>query len=222
MGIAEGVFQRPFKFANFQNGDAPFGGSKPIAEELGIGPKRLCQAFVDLVERFVDWWDQARAHPIAAVGVVMDLQGITPFGHMGLAHAPGGAGIVAIGDGTLGWVVEADLQPALLPEPHHLLGGEEIPEEFIGDADLHGPGPIERRRGTAGAGSANALGIGMASHHQNFGVWLHRPHADPVLAVAGPGAGEGVAAGGPGLGPGAGCRSQSNDGQSRNRDLNDC
>ena len=139
----------------------------------------------------------------------MDLQGIAPLVHMGLAHAPGGAGIVAIGDGTLGWVVEADLQAALLPEPHHLLGGEQIPEEFIGDADLHGPGAIQRRRGAARAGSANALGIGMASHHQDFGGWLHRPRADPVLAVTGPGAGEGVAAGGPGLGPGARCRSQT-------------
>ena len=223
MGIAQGVFQRPFKFANFQNGDAPFGGPKPIAEELGIGPKGLRQAFVDLVERFVDRWDQAGAHPIAAVGVVMDLQGIAPLGHMGLAHTPGGAGIVATGDGTLGWVVEADLQAALLPEPHHLLGGEEIPEEFIGDADLHGSGAIKRRRGTARAGSAQALGIGMAGHHQDFGGWLHRARADPVLAVAGPGAGEGVAAGGPGLGPGASCRSQSQsrDGQSRHRDWSD-
>ena len=82
---------------------------------------------------------------------------------MGFAHAPVGAGIVAVSNAAQRWVIEADGQTPLLAKGHHRLGGEQVPIELVARARLHRRGSAEIDGRSPRAGPANPLGIGMTS-----------------------------------------------------------
>ena len=62
------------------------------------------------------------------------------------------------------------------------MGHHQVPVVLVADAGVHRRVAVEGHRFAAGAGTGNALGVGMAGHHQDGRVAAHRPHADPVLA----------------------------------------
>jgi len=82
-------------------------------------------------------------------------------------HAPVGAWIIGIANGAHAGVVEAHLQPLPLALGHNRFGGEQVPEQLIGDAGLHGPGTAHANGASRGARAGHPLGIGMACQHQD-------------------------------------------------------
>ena len=120
----------------------------------------------------------------------MDLQGVAAGGGEGLAHAPVGAGIVAIGDIPHRRHIELDVEAAAAAQGHHGGCGAQIPVELVLDIGLHGRGAPQGHGGAGGASARNPLGIGMAGEHQDGGLRCQGLSADPVLGQGGPGAGE--------------------------------
>ena len=136
--------------------------------------------------------DQTRTHPIGSVGVEVDLQGITPGGGELATVTPIGGGIVAVDDGAHRRFVELDPQAPLLAQGGDGVGHHQVPVVLVGDAGVHRRLAVESHRFAAGAGTGNALGVGMAGQYQDGGVATDRPQADPVLALGAAHTGERV------------------------------
>ena len=115
----------------------------------------------------------------------MDFNGVTALGDVLAPHAPIGARIVGIANGAHARVVEAHLQTLPLALGHHGLGGEQVPEQLIGDAWLHRPGSAHANGAPRGARARHPLGIGMAGQHQDRQIGLGNFSANPVFAFAG-------------------------------------
>ena len=114
------------------------------------------------------------------MGVVMDFERIAASRHMGFANAPGGAWIVAIGQPAGAGVIGLDPEALKLPQPNHRLNGGQIPVQLIAHGGIHGPLSHHRNGGPAGP-AAEALGIGMARHHQDWRVGGHGSQTLPIL-----------------------------------------
>jgi len=115
----------------------------------------------------------------------VDFNGVTTLGDVLAAHAPVGAGIIGIPNGAHTRVVEAHLQTLPLALGHHGLGGEQVPEQLIGDAWLHRPCSAHANGAPRGARARHPLRIGMAGQHQDRQIWLGDFRADPVFAFTG-------------------------------------
>ena len=97
----------------------------------------------------------------------MDLQGVAAGGGEGLADAPVGAGIVAIGDIPHRRHIQLDGQAPAAAQGHHRSGCAQVPVELVLDVGLHRRGAPQGHGGAGGASAGNALGVGMAGQHQD-------------------------------------------------------
>ncbi|MEN9388742.1 MAG: hypothetical protein RLZZ255_1718 [Cyanobacteriota bacterium] len=207
--IAQRRFKRSLELADLQQGDTPARTAQTTPEVARVTAEGLGQALIDAAVGTMQGRDHAGTHPIGAVSVEVNFQGIATGRGMGLAHTPIGARVIAAVDGAHQRVIEADVEPALPAQIHHPPSHLKVPVELVADAGLHRRGTGKIHRGTGGSGTGDALGISVAGHHQNLHLAPQGAAAHPVALEAAAHTGERIAA------STARCRSLGRNGQAQ-------
>jgi len=192
--MAQSRFKRRLQLADLQQRDATARPSEATAELHRVTAESDGQTFIKAAEGAMQGGDHAGAHPIGAVGIEVDLEGVATGGGMASPLAPVGTRIIAIDDRALRRVVEADVQPPPQAERHHPAGHLQIPVELIADAWLHRPGAMAVHRLSGGAGACDPLGVSVTRQHQNRHINRQSPCTDPITLQTAAGPGERITA----------------------------